>query len=126
MSTEETADGGWRPKATIGPVPRRVDRYRLNPVSLPTRPVYATDPTVQALGRQLLDDVMVDIKQGVLKDPWQRHYAFRHDPAYSTLQKVRRAFPGFGIAAVAFGIYLGLEYVGVIPSSSSNDHHHSH
>ena len=104
----------------MGPVPRRVDGYVFSPLSLPKKPAYAKDPQVKALGDRLLAEVMADTRTG-LPDPWARLYAIRDHPYFSPIQKVRRAFPGLGIALVAFGVYLGLERAGLVPKS---DAHH--
>lgn len=124
MSTEELPNGQWRPKATEGAVPRRVEKYQLYPLSLPKTPAYARAPTIKSLGDSMMSVVLADSKQGHLPDPWSRLYEHRYHPDFSTIQKVKRAFPGLGIAVVAFGVYLGLEQIGVI--SPPTKHHHGH
>lgn len=120
MSTEWISEDKWRPKATVGPVPRRVESYPLSPISLPRAPAYTKDPKVRALGDALLQAAKRDAKIG-LPDPWARLYEFRHHPYYSGFQKLKRSFPGFGIGLAAFGLYVGLEEFGII---SKSGHHH--
>lgn len=124
MSTEELANGEWRPRATEGVVPKRVDKYRLYPLGLPKTPAYARDPTVKSLGDSIMSVIVAEAKRGQLADPWARLYAHRHHPAFSTREKIRRAFPGLGIAVVAFALYLGLEHMGVIPAAKQQQQHH--
>ncbi|KAF9503766.1 hypothetical protein BS47DRAFT_1283100, partial [Hydnum rufescens UP504] len=43
------------------------------------------------------------------RDPWARREAWRKSPIFSTRTQFRSLFPGFGIAVVAFGVYLAAE-----------------
>ncbi|KAJ1504947.1 hypothetical protein HMI55_006834 [Coelomomyces lativittatus] len=38
-------------------------------------------------------------------DPWARHHAWRYHPVFSTSNQLKHAFPGLGIATVAFTFY---------------------
>ncbi|KAI1173755.1 NADH-ubiquinone oxidoreductase B12 subunit family-domain-containing protein [Nemania sp. FL0916] len=42
-------------------------------------------------------------------DPWERAEAWRYTGPFSRWQRFSRAFPGLGIATVAFAVYLGYE-----------------
>ncbi|KAI0901739.1 NADH-ubiquinone oxidoreductase B12 subunit family-domain-containing protein [Annulohypoxylon nitens] len=42
-------------------------------------------------------------------DPWENAEAWRYTGQFSRWNRFRHAFPGLGIATVAFGIYLGYE-----------------
>ncbi|KAF2087597.1 hypothetical protein K490DRAFT_19936, partial [Saccharata proteae CBS 121410] len=44
-------------------------------------------------------------------DPWARHEAWRHTGPFTRYNRFKRAFPGLGIATVAFGVYLVYEAV---------------
>lgn len=121
MSSERLSDTEWRPKATVGPVPRQTESYTLSPLSLPKPPPYTRDPKVRALGDSLFQAAKHDAEAG-MPDPWARLYEFRNHPYYSGFQKIKRAWPGFGIGLVAFGIYVGLEKLGIIPQPN-HEHH---
>lgn len=41
-----------------------------------------------------------------LNDPWHRREAWRWDPYFSKQNMLRKSFPGLGIGAMAFTIYL--------------------
>jgi NADH dehydrogenase (ubiquinone) 1 beta subcomplex subunit 3 len=47
----------------------------------------------------------------VNKDPWFRREAWRWDPYFSKENVFRRAFPGLGLAAVAFSVYLVYDFM---------------
>lgn len=113
----------WQPRPTEGPVPRRVEKYKFSPLFLPTTPAYAKDPRILSLAAQLMTDIKQDTK-AALPDPWARTALWLQHPYYSIGHKVRLAFPGFGIAVVAFAAFLGLEYVGVIPKKQHGEHRH--
>lgn len=42
----------------------------------------------------------------VLKDPWFRREAWRWDPFFSKQNILKHSFPGLGVAAAAFSVYL--------------------
>lgn len=44
--------------------------------------------------------------QNPLNDPWHRREAWRWDPFFSKQNMLRKSFPGLGIGAAAFSIYL--------------------
>lgn len=112
---------GWRPAPTIGAVPRRVEKYRLFPLWLPSKPAFAKDPRVVALGDSLMATILADTRHSTAKDPWAQRLLWRDHPYFSAWHKLRLAFPGLGIALVSFGLYLALEHVGIVPAP----HHHS-
>jgi NADH dehydrogenase (ubiquinone) 1 beta subcomplex subunit 3 len=109
----------WIPKATVGAVPKRVEKYQFSPIALPKTPEYAKRPEVTKLGDKLLKEVLTDTKIG-LPDPWARLYTMRSHPFFSPMHRLKRAFPGLGIAIVAFGVFIGLEETGLISK------HHEH
>lgn len=115
----------WRPHPTEGPVPRRTDRYQLRALSLPKAPSYAGDPRVRSLAAELMEAIRTDTRSGQLVDPWQRLGAWSKHPYFSIGHRVRLAFPGFGLALLAFTGYLALEYARVIPSTTTG-HGHDH
>ncbi|KAF2756224.1 hypothetical protein EJ05DRAFT_478235 [Pseudovirgaria hyperparasitica] len=53
-------------------------------------------------------------------DPWKRYEAWRYTGPFSTRNRFRRAFPGLGIATVAFAGYLVFEAVFL------KEEHHGH
>ncbi|KAI1350482.1 NADH-ubiquinone oxidoreductase B12 subunit family-domain-containing protein [Xylaria sp. FL0043] len=42
-------------------------------------------------------------------DPWERAEAWRYTGTFSRWNRFKGAFPGLGIATVAFAVYLGYE-----------------
>ncbi|KAI0527916.1 NADH-ubiquinone oxidoreductase B12 subunit family-domain-containing protein [Xylaria bambusicola] len=42
-------------------------------------------------------------------DPWERAEAWRYTGMFSRWNRFKSAFPGLGIATVAFAVYLGYE-----------------
>ncbi|KAF1346767.1 NADH-ubiquinone oxidoreductase B12 subunit family-domain-containing protein [Delphinella strobiligena] len=56
----------------------------------------------------------------VAKDPWARYEAWRYTGPFSRWNRFKGAFPGLGIATVAFAGYLAYEAVFV-----KDDHHHT-
>ncbi|KAI1858318.1 uncharacterized protein JN550_012768 [Neoarthrinium moseri] len=52
-------------------------------------------------------------------DPWERAEAWRYQGLFSRFNRFRGAFPGLGIATVAFAAYCGYEYMFL-----QDDHHH--
>ncbi|KAK8019283.1 nadh-ubiquinone oxidoreductase b12 [Apiospora arundinis] len=52
-------------------------------------------------------------------DPWERAEAWRYTGQFSRFNRFRGAFPGLGIATVAFAAYCGYEYMFL------NDSHHN-
>ncbi|KAI7025820.1 hypothetical protein KC318_g1164 [Hortaea werneckii] len=53
-------------------------------------------------------------------DPWKRNEAWRYTGPFTRFNRFRGAFPGFGIASVAFAGYLVYEQVFM---SSGHGHH---
>ncbi|KAH7037746.1 NADH-ubiquinone oxidoreductase B12 subunit family-domain-containing protein [Microdochium trichocladiopsis] len=53
-------------------------------------------------------------------DPWERAEAWRYTGQFSRWQRFNRAFPGLGIATVAFAGYLAYEQL------TAKDDHHGH
>ncbi|KAL8961238.1 MAG: hypothetical protein Q9193_002176 [Seirophora villosa] len=45
------------------------------------------------------------------KDPWKRMEEWRYTGPFTRWNRFKGAFPGFGIATVAFTVYLGYEYM---------------
>jgi len=54
------------------------------------------------------------------RDPWARREAWRKSPIFSTRTQMRKLFPGFGIAVVAFGVYLIAEQTMYKPKASDS------
>ncbi|KAH7002012.1 NADH-ubiquinone oxidoreductase B12 subunit family-domain-containing protein [Ilyonectria destructans] len=52
-------------------------------------------------------------------DPWERNEAWRYTGTFSRWNRFKNAFPGLGIASVAFAGYCGYEYFFL-----GDDHHH--
>ncbi|KAH6984879.1 NADH-ubiquinone oxidoreductase B12 subunit family-domain-containing protein [Ilyonectria sp. MPI-CAGE-AT-0026] len=52
-------------------------------------------------------------------DPWERNEAWRYTGTFSRWNRFKNAFPGLGIASVAFAGYCGYEYFFL-----EDDHHH--
>lgn len=113
----------WHPRPTEGPVPRHVDRYPLRVLSLPKTPSYAKDPHVRSLATELMEAIRIDARPGRLADPWRQVGAWSGHPYFGAGHKIRLAFPGFGLALLAFTGYLVLEHVGVIPGAAGYDGH---
>ncbi|KAI1815300.1 NADH-ubiquinone oxidoreductase B12 subunit family-domain-containing protein [Poronia punctata] len=51
-------------------------------------------------------------------DPWARAEAWRYTGTFSRWNRFKNAFPGLGIATVAFAVYLGYEHF-----TATDDHH---
>jgi len=43
------------------------------------------------------------------RDPWAKREAWRKHPVFSSRAMLKGAFPGFGIAVVAFTIYVAVD-----------------
>lgn len=56
----------------------------------------------------------------LLKDPWFKREAWRWDPFFSKQNIFRNSFPGLGVAAAAFSIYLIYDFA---TGKGNNDHH---
>ncbi|KAF2964551.1 hypothetical protein GQX73_g9030 [Xylaria multiplex] len=54
-------------------------------------------------------------------DPWERAEAWRYTGTFSRWNRFKGAFPGLGIATVAFAVYLGYEQLFL-----QDDHHDAH
>ncbi|KAI1495596.1 NADH-ubiquinone oxidoreductase B12 subunit family-domain-containing protein [Biscogniauxia marginata] len=52
-------------------------------------------------------------------DPWERAEAWRYTGTWSRWNRFKGAFPGLGIATVAFAVYLGYEQLFL-----KDEHHH--
>ncbi|KAI9710801.1 MAG: hypothetical protein M1812_007349 [Candelaria pacifica] len=64
------------------------------------------------------------------KDPWARAEQWRYTGPFTRYNRFKGAFPGFGIAAAAFTVYLGYEYFfikddqhGHVEGGHSEGHH---
>ncbi|PSS00951.1 NADH dehydrogenase 1 beta subcomplex subunit 3, partial [Coniella lustricola] len=51
-------------------------------------------------------------------DPWERHEAWRYKGLFSRWSRFKGAFPGLGIATVAFAVYCAYDY------AFAKDEHH--
>jgi len=60
------------------------------------------------------------------RDPWAKREAWRKSPIFSRSTQLRNLFPGFGIAVVAFGVYLVAEQTILKPKAEAahGEHHH--
>ncbi|PGH20384.1 hypothetical protein AJ80_03652 [Polytolypa hystricis UAMH7299] len=56
-----------------------------------------------------------------LGDPWKRREAWRYTGPFSRWSRLRSAFPGLGIATVAFTAYCAYEWAFL---SDKHDEHH--
>ncbi|KAM0699640.1 hypothetical protein Q7P36_000643 [Cladosporium allicinum] len=54
-------------------------------------------------------------------DPWARAEAWRYSGPFSTRNRFKGSFPGFGIALGAFAVYVA--YDKLIADHGHNDHH---
>ncbi|TGJ81986.1 hypothetical protein E0Z10_g6772 [Xylaria hypoxylon] len=54
-------------------------------------------------------------------DPWERAETWRYSGTFSRWNRFKGAFPGLGIATVAFAVYLGYEQFFL-----QDDHHDAH
>jgi len=60
------------------------------------------------------------------RDPWARREAWRKSPIFSGTTQLRNLFPGFGIAVVAFGVYLVAEQTILKPAAPPAHHDVEH
>ncbi|KIO32201.1 hypothetical protein M407DRAFT_241491 [Tulasnella calospora MUT 4182] len=59
------------------------------------------------------------------RDPWAKREAWRKHPMFTHRSYLKNAFPGFGIAVVAFTAYVVYDNVrSSSKPSSGQDHHH--
>ncbi|KAF2457295.1 NADH-ubiquinone oxidoreductase b12 [Lineolata rhizophorae] len=56
-------------------------------------------------------------------DPWKRYEAWRYSGQFTRWNRLKGAFPGLGIATVAFGIYLGYEALFTKGEQHGEEHH---
>lgn len=56
-----------------------------------------------------------------LNDPWHRREAWRWDPFFSKQNMLRKSFPGLGIGAAAFAIYLAYDTL-IINKDDKKEH----
>lgn len=56
-------------------------------------------------------------------DPWERAEAWRYTGTFSRWNRFKGAFPGLGIATVAFAAYCGYEYMFLKDEHHGEDHH---
>jgi len=90
------------------------------------------DPKVIKKGESIFKSIMNDCLRPPRLDPWAKLEGWRFSPPFTSFYKVRKMFPGLGIASVLFVIYLGLEWGGIIPDQTDyghdnhNHHHKSH
>jgi len=128
MSTEDfrRADGtwDWKPKPTIGPVPKIAEKYTFFPYWLPKKPEYATDARVVELGERLMKQINWDATKGKdkLTDHWAKRYAWQAHPFFSGWHKARLVFTGFGYGLTAFLAVIAYEKV----TGGSSDNLHGH
>ncbi|KAI5864644.1 NADH-ubiquinone oxidoreductase B12 subunit family-domain-containing protein [Durotheca rogersii] len=62
-------------------------------------------------------------------DPWERAEAWRYQGPFTRWNRFRGAFPGLGIATVAFALYLGYEQLFLKDAHHHGDgdgHAHAH
>ncbi|KAK5119971.1 hypothetical protein LTR85_007047 [Meristemomyces frigidus] len=59
------------------------------------------------------------------RDPWARNEAWRYTGPFTRFNRLRGAFPGFGIAVVAFAGYMAYEQVFLTSSHGHGDEHHA-
>ncbi|EMC97094.1 hypothetical protein BAUCODRAFT_32837 [Baudoinia panamericana UAMH 10762] len=57
-------------------------------------------------------------------DPWARHEAWRYTGPFTRWSRLRGAFPGLGIATVAFAGYMVYETLFMSPAHGHGDEHH--
>lgn len=57
--------------------------------------------------KKLFKQIQADARKCDLKtqDPWYRFYEWKTHPYFSKTNQLKKAFPGLGIATVAFGLY---------------------
>lgn len=66
------------------------------------------------------DKFKQDPQGNLVKDPWFRREAWRWDPFYSKANVLKHSFPGLGIAAAAFSIYLIYDLISGENSNTEN------
>ncbi|KAI0481731.1 NADH-ubiquinone oxidoreductase B12 subunit family-domain-containing protein [Xylaria cf. heliscus] len=59
-------------------------------------------------------------------DPWERTEAWRYKGTFSRWNRLKGAFPGLGIATVAFAVYLGYEQLFLQDSHHGDAHGEEH
>jgi NADH dehydrogenase (ubiquinone) 1 beta subcomplex subunit 3 len=60
----------------------------------------------------------------LFRDPWAKRDAWRKHPVFSQRAMFRNIFPGFGIAVVAFTVYVVADNVyGKVKVNKSEVHH---
>jgi len=59
-------------------------------------------------------------------DPWERAEAWRYQGPFTRWNRFSRAFPGLGIATVAFAAYCGYEYFFLKDEHHGEDHGKGH
>jgi NADH dehydrogenase (ubiquinone) 1 beta subcomplex subunit 3 len=57
---------------------------------------------------------------GARYDPWEQNEAWRYTGQFSRFNRFKNAFPGLGIASVAFAGYCAYEYLFI-----KDEHHHA-
>jgi len=55
------------------------------------------------------------------QNPWAKRDAWRYEGQFSRLNRFKTAFPGFGIAVVAFAGYVAYEKLFL---TKEDEHHH--
>lgn len=58
-----------------------------------------------------------------MHNPWAKRDAWRYEGEFTRMNRFKSAFPGFGIAVVAFAGYCAYEKFVLKPSSHHDDHH---
>ena len=64
-----------------------------------------------SLAKSILEEIHRDAKERKLVDPWKRQYEWYKHPFFSRSEKIKRMFPGLGIAAAAFAVYCAAEVI---------------
>ncbi|KAJ7770198.1 NADH dehydrogenase 1 beta subcomplex subunit 3 [Mycena maculata] len=57
------------------------------------------------------------------RDPWAKREAWRKHPVFSNRAMFANLFPGFGIAVVAFSVYVLVDNVYLSKPQSEASHH---
>lgn len=57
-------------------------------------------------------------------NPWAKRDAWKYEGQFSRLNRFRNAFPGLGIAIVAFTAYVGFEKL--VLKKGGDEHGHEH
>lgn len=61
-----------------------------------------------------------------MSNPWAKRDAWRYEGQFSRFNRFRLAFPGFGIAVVAFSAYVGYEKLVLKKGHDGHGEHGEH